>query len=85
MDESLIRGLFQGLMLAIIGISAALFWKLIRSKSEVARRFKLVALAGLGLCVLALVLDSAGLVPTLITAAVIAALVWVYRGRNQKN
>ena len=85
MEEFWIRGVIIGITLGLIGFSLDLIWKLIKSKSEAARRLKLVIKAAFAILVLVFMFTNAGPVPTLITAAVIAALVWVYRGRNQKN
>jgi len=85
MEEFWVRGVIIGVTLGLIGFGLDLIWKLIKSKTEAARRLKLVIKAAFAILAWVFMLTNAGLVPALITAAVIAALVWVYRGRNQKN
>ncbi len=80
MDEALIRGLLVGAALGLLGFIADMVWKLIRSRSEGARRFRLVSGIGLALLVLSAMVAAFGTVGTLGTCIVIAAIVWVIKG-----
>lgn len=80
MDEALIRGLLVGAALGLLGFIADMVWKLIRSRSEGARRFRLVSGIGLAILVLSAMVAEFGILGTLGTCIVIAAIVWVIKG-----
>ncbi len=80
MDEALARGLIVGLVIAIIGVVADQIWKLIRSRSEGARRFKLVSGIALALMVVSAMVAGMGPLGALGTSIVMAAMVWVFKG-----
>lgn len=85
MDEALARGLIVGLVFAIIGVVAAQVWKLIRSPSEGARRFKIVIGVALVLLVGSIMVAGMGPLGALGTTIAIAAIVWVIRGFKKKD
>lgn len=80
MDETLIRGIIVGAVFGLIGFIANLVWKLIRSPSEGARRFKIVSGIALFLLVGSVMVAGMGPVGAIGTAIVIAAVVWVFKG-----
>jgi chromate transport protein ChrA len=84
MDESVIRGLVIGVVFAVIAFLASLVWKLIRSQSEVARRFKIVAVVCIGLFVLAMMYSAMGPGPTALWVLAGGAVIWIFRGRKPK-
>ncbi len=80
MDEALIRGLLVGAALGLLGFIADMVWKLVRSRSEGARRFKLVSGIALVLMVVSAMVAGMGPLGALGTCIVIAAIVWVFKG-----
>jgi chromate transport protein ChrA len=83
MTEATVRGLIQGGAFLIVGLLATLIWKLLRSKSEGARRLKRVLGAGLAICIIA-IFGGGRPMDTIIVIAALAAAVWVYRGFKKK-
>lgn len=80
MDESLARGLVLGAALGLVGFVAYVVKRLMASKSEGARRFKVVlaVLAALGITI---VVGSAfGAVALVLAMIGTGAMVWVYKG-----
>jgi chromate transport protein ChrA len=84
MDESVIRGIVVGVVFAAIAFLASLVWKLFRSKSEVARRIKIVAGVLLGLVLLIMMYSAIGPGPTALWLVAGGAVVWIFRGRKPK-
>lgn len=80
MDDAVIRGLLVGAVLGLLGFVADMVWKLIRSRSEGARRFKLVSSVAIVLMVGSAMVAGMGLLGALGTCVVIAAIVWVFKG-----
>lgn len=80
MDEALIQGLIVGAVLGLVGFIADMVWKLIRSPSEGARRFKIVGGIALVLLVGSMMVAALGPMGALGTTIVIAAIVWVFKG-----
>lgn len=85
MDEALIRGVLQGVVFGAVGLVAYVAWKIIRSQSEVARRIKIVAGVAFAAFLIAVFIagrtgDRIGM---LLIAAVIVAIVWVFKGRKK--
>lgn len=80
MDETLIQGLIVGAVLGLVGFIADMVWKLIRSPSEGARRFKIVGGIALVLLVGSMMVAALGPIGALGTTIVIAAIVWVFKG-----
>ena len=85
MDETLIRGLIVGAVLGMIGFIADMVWKLIRSPSEGARRFKIVSGIALLLLVGSIMVAGMGPLGALGTTIAIAAIVWVIKGFKKKE
>ena len=85
MNESVIRGLITGLTLAVVGLIADQIWKLIRSPSEGARRFRLVSSIALFLLVASAMVAAMGVPGAIGTGIVIAAIVWVIKGFKVKK
>lgn len=85
MDETIIRGLIVGAVFGLIGFVANMVWKLIRSPSEGARRFKIVSGIALVLLVGSIMVAAMGPVGALGTTVVIAAIVWVFKGFKKKD
>ena len=85
MDETVVRGLIIGVAFALIGLVANMVWKLIRSKSEGARRVKLVAAIALVLLVGSVMLEAMGAVGAIISLVVIASLIWIAKGFRAKT
>lgn len=81
MDEQIVRGLIIGAVLGAIAVVVSLIRKLIKSPTEVARRLRVVAAIALALVVGSFALEVFGLASTVITAVIIGALFWVYRGK----
>jgi len=84
MDETLIRGLLTGLVFAVIWIIADQIWKLIRSTSEGARRFKLVSAIAIFLLVASMMVAGMGPWGAIGTGIAIAAIFWVIKGFKVK-
>lgn len=80
MDEALIRGLLVGAAFVLLGFIADMVWKLIRSRSEGARRFKLVSSVAIVLMVGSAMVAGMGPLGALGTCIVIAAIFWVFKG-----
>lgn len=85
MDETVVRGVIQGVAFALIGLVATIVWKLIRSKSEGARRVKLVGTIALVLLVGTMMFEAMGAVGTIISCVVIATCIWVAKGFRTKT
>ena len=85
MDEAVVRGLIQGVAFALIGLVATIVWKLIRSKSEGARRIKLVGTIALVLLVGTVMFEAMGAVGAIISFVVIAACIWIAKGFRTKT
>ncbi len=85
MDETLIRGLIVGAVLGMIGFIADMVWKLIRSPSEGARRFKIVSGIALILLIGSLMVEGMGFIGAIVTTAAIAAIVWVIKGFKKQD
>jgi len=84
MDESIVRGLVMGGVLGAIGLTATMIWKLIRSPSEAARRFKIVLMVAAAILYVAAIISSPGDAAFLIGAGVVAvAGFWVFRGTKK--
>lgn len=83
MDETLIRGLIVGGALGAVALAASLVWKAIKSPSEGARRFRIVAGIGLGALVLFVAAESGALIEILVFAAVVGAIIWVIKGTKK--
>ena len=84
MDESVIRGLVMGGMLAAVGFAATLVWKLVRSPSEAARRGRLVLMGTLavGFVAVAAAEPARDRPVYIIIGLAIIAGIWVFKGRN---
>lgn len=80
MDEATVRGIILGITFMVIGLVAHLFWKVLRSPSEGARRVRWVVGGGLALLVSALLVHDFGITAVLALAAILGILVWVVRG-----
>ena len=78
--DAAVRGLIGGAILGLIGFVANMVWKLIRSQSEGARRFKLVSGVAIVLMVVSAMVAGMGPLGALGTCIVIAAIVWVFKG-----
>ena len=74
------RGLISGAFYGLIGAIAALVWWLIRSKSEGARRFKIVGGIALLLLVGSMLVAMMGVVWAIAVGVAIAAITWVVKG-----
>lgn len=85
MDETVVRGLVIGFVFAVIGLIANMAWKLIRSKSEGARRVKLVSAVALVLLVGTVMFEAMGAVGAIISFVVIAACIWIAKGFRTKT
>ena len=85
MDETVVRGLVIGFVFAVIGLIANMAWKLIRSKSEGARRVKLVSAVALVLLVGTAMFQGMGAVGAIISFVVIAACIWIAKGFRTKT
>ncbi len=85
MDDAVIRGLLVGAVLGLLGFVADMVWKLIRSRSEGARRFKLVSGIALALMVVSAMVAGMGPLGALGTCIVIAAMVWVFKGFKKND
>ena len=80
MDEAVFRGLVIGVLLAVIGFIGDMIWKLIRSRSEGARRLKIVAGVALLLLISSVMIAAMGPIGAFGTCIVIAAIIWVLKG-----
>lgn len=80
MDETVIRGLLVGAVFGLLGFISNMVWKLIRSQSEGARRFKVVGGVALVLLIGSVMIAVMGPVGAIGTCVVIAAIVWVAKG-----
>lgn len=80
MDDTVIRGLLVGAVLGLLGFIADMVWKLIRSRSEGARRFKIVGSIALVLLIGSVMIAAMGPAGAVGTCVVIAAIVWVFKG-----
>ena len=80
MDEALIRGLLVGAAFGLLGFIADMVWKLIRSRSEGARRFKLVSSVAIVLMVGSAMVAGMGPLGALGACIVIAAIFWGFKG-----
>lgn len=78
MTEATIRGLIQGGAFLFLGLLATLIWKLLRSKSEGARRLKWVL--GVGGVLLVAAMFSGNMTEGLVMVAIAAVAFWIYRG-----
>ena len=85
MDETLARGLLMGLVFAVIGLVANVIWKIIRSPSEGARRFKIVSGIALFLLVASMMVAGMGVMGAVGTGIAIAAVIWVIKGFKVKT
>lgn len=85
MDEVVIRGLLLGAVLGLMGFAANMVWKLIRSRSEGARRFKIAAGIALVLMVGSVMVAAMGPVGAIGTGIVIAAIIWVFKGFKKNS
>ena len=85
MTEATIRGLIQGGAFLFLGLLATLIWKLLRSKSEGARRLKWVLGASAALVVTAVIIHDNGLPTALVIAAIIGAIVWIIKGFKKSS
>jgi len=79
------RGLILGAVLGIIGAIAALVWAIIRSKSEGARRFKIVGGIALLLLVGSMLVAMMGVAWATAVGIAIAAITWVVKGFKSSN
>ncbi len=86
MDEVVVRSLIIGAVFMVIGVTASLIWKLIRSPSEGARRTRWVLGAAGAVLLVALFLNGSssdkGFLATV--AAAIVAIVWIIKGFRAK-
>lgn len=82
MTEATIRGLIQGGAFLILGLLATLIWKLLRSKSEGARRLKWVL--GVGGTLLVAFGFSGNTTEALVLLTIAAVAFWVYKGFKRK-
>lgn len=80
MDDALIRGLLVGAAFGLLGFIADMVWKLIRSRSEGARRFRLVSSVAVVVLVGSAMVAGMGPLGALGTCIVISAIVWVFKG-----
>jgi hypothetical protein len=80
MDESTVRGIILGVVFMAIGLAAHLFWRVLRSPSEGARRVRWVVGGGLVLFVGAIIVQSFGIGSALMLLAALAVITWVVRG-----
>lgn len=85
MDEAVIRSLIVGAVLGLMGFVANMVWKLIRSRSEGARRFKIVGGIALVLIVGSVMVAAMGPVGAIGTGIVIAAIFWVFKGFKKNS
>lgn len=76
----LIGGLLVGAAFGLLGIISDMVWKLVRSRSEGARRFKLVSSVAIVLLVGSAMVAGMGPLGALGACIVIAAIVWVFKG-----
>jgi chromate transport protein ChrA len=83
-DEATVRGLVQGGAFLIVGLLATLIWKLMRSKSEGARRLKWVLASAFALWVLAGVASYGNPMEAVALAVIVGVGYWVYRGFKKK-
>lgn len=84
MDEVLVRGLIIGAVFMAFGVTANLIWKLVKSRSEGARRFKWVIGAVLTFMIAAMIVQSLGVTGLLLTLLALGALVWIVLGFKAK-
>ena len=80
MDEKLASGLVVGATLAAVGFIGSLIWQVIRSPSESARRFRVVAGCALALLAAIVLFMGAGPIGFAVVVAIICAGVWIARG-----
>lgn len=78
--NKLASGALMGGVLVVVWLVSAGVWKLVRSPSEGARRFRLVSGGLLGLALAALMVTAMGPVGAIITALLVGAGVWVIKG-----
>jgi hypothetical protein len=79
------RGLIFGAIFGIIGFTANRVWRIIRSQSEGARRFKIVGGIALMLLIGSMLVAMMGAVGAIIVGIVIAAITWVVKGFKSSN
>lgn len=84
MDETIIRGLIMGGVLGLVGWVATLVWRVIRSPSEGARRFRLVAGISLAAFTIYIAATEGSLIGLVIVVAIIGAGVWIAKGTARK-
>lgn len=84
MDESIVRGLVMGATLGAVGLGATLLWTLIQSKSEGARRLRVVLMLAAAATYVAAIISVPQDAPILIgVGLVLAAGVWVFKGTKK--
>jgi len=67
-------------VLGTIAVIVTVLWKLLRSKSEGGRRFRIVAGIAALLLFCAILIESMGVVRAIVVVIAIAAIVWVIKG-----
>jgi hypothetical protein len=85
MEDTIVRNLIIGAIFGIVCYLADRLGKIIRSKSEGARRFKIVASVGLLILVGSALFAMLGPVGAIGTGIAIAAIVWVVKGFKTSN
>lgn len=85
MDEAVIRGLIVGAVLGLMGFFANMVWRLIRSRSEGARRIKIVGGIALMLMAGSVMIAAMGPVGAIGTSIAIAAIIWVFKGFKKNS
>lgn len=87
MEETVIRAVVTGVMLAIAGLIANLIWKAIRSvkaSDEGSRRFRVVWMSAFALAYIGLMVSAPEIAGLMIALAVIAgAVYWVRSGMKK--
>jgi hypothetical protein len=78
MMDILIQGLVVGTMFGVLGLIVAV----LRSKTEVARRIKIILGVIVAGMIVIMVYQTAKIQGVLILAGITAAAVWIYRGRK---
>ncbi len=81
MEDNIAKMFILGLMIMALWGIIAVF----RSKSEGARRLRIVAYSLIALAVLGLIVHDLGVGGGLVFAAVVAVAIWVKRGFKPKN
>ena len=76
--DILIQGLVVGTMFGVLGLIVAV----LRSKTEVARRIKIILGVIVAGMIVIMVYQTAKIQGVLILAGITAAAVWIYRGRK---